>query len=96
MSVNFRPNSHFEEFINSLITSGRYSNKTEIMHAALRSLEDAEHLREARLHKLKTQLALGDEDIDEGRILTYETPEDLANAIKTQGRDKLNKMRKSG
>lgn len=96
MSVNFRPNAHFEKFINDLIASGRYSNKTEVMHAALRSLEDDENLREIRLQKLRDELARGDDDIEAGRILTYDSAQELAQDVKQRGHEKLTKMRKSG
>lgn len=96
MAVNFRPNSHFEKFINDLIDSGRYTNKTEVMHAALRSLEDAEKVREARLQNLKNAVQLGDYDIEAGNILAYDKPQDLVEDIKNQGRKKLAQMRKSG
>lgn len=94
MAVNFRPNAHFEQFINELIESGRYSNKTEVMHAALRSLEDEEKLREARLDKVRHELSLGEADIEADRIITYENAQELADDIKQKGREKLAKVRR--
>ncbi len=88
-AVNFRPNPHFEKFIEDLLESGRYSNKTEIMHAALRSLEDIEKLRKIRLQEMQEAIAKGDADIEAGRVTTYSSPKELTDKIKQRGRKRL-------
>lgn len=43
---------HFDGFITHQIESGRYGSASEVIHAGLRALEDAEHKLEALRHML--------------------------------------------
>ena len=54
MTVALGP--HYEEFIQSMIASGRYNNASEVVRAALRRLEDDE----ARLAALRVAIDEGD------------------------------------
>ncbi len=89
-AISFRINEHFDEFIESLIKSGRYASKTDVMLAALRSLEDAEMAREAHMAELKTAIAEGDQQIAKGQWTEY-TRAELTNKIKQEGRERLKK-----
>ena len=51
---------HYENFIQSTITSGRYNNASEVVRAALRRLEDDE----ARLAALRSAIDDGDSSPD--------------------------------
>ena len=53
---------HFEGFIAAQIGSGRYNNRSEVIRAALRSLEETER-RSAALTMMQQSM----EDIREGR-----------------------------
>ena len=89
-AISFRTNDHFDEFIEKLIESGRYSSKTDVMLAALRSLEDQEMAREAHLESLKTSINVADEQFAQGQWAEF-TREDLAKKIKQEGRERLQK-----
>ncbi len=52
--------SHFENFIQSKIASGRFNNASEVIRAALRLLEDDE----ARLAALRDAIDEGDSSPD--------------------------------
>lgn len=58
MTVALGP--HYENFIQSTITSGRYNNASEVVRAALRRLEDDE----ARLAALRSAIDEGDSSPD--------------------------------
>ena len=58
MTVALGP--HYENFIQSTITSGRYNNASEVVRAALRRLED----EEARLAALRSAIDEGDSSPD--------------------------------
>lgn len=58
MTVALGP--HYENFIQSSITSGRYNNASEVVRAALRRLEDDE----ARLAALRSAIDDGDSSPD--------------------------------
>jgi len=40
--------SYWQDFINQMVESGRYNNRSEVIRAGLRSLEELELAREAR------------------------------------------------
>ena len=40
--------NYWQEFINQMITSGRYNNRSEVIRAGLRSLEERELAKEVR------------------------------------------------
>ena len=40
--------NYWQEFINRMITSGRYNNRSEVIRAGLRSLEERELAKEVR------------------------------------------------
>lgn len=60
--------SHFEQFIQRLLNSGRFNNRSEVVRAGLRLLEDEEKLREMRRHELKAAIQEGIDSGDAGSI----------------------------
>jgi len=40
--------TYWQEFINQMVASGRYNNRSEVIRAGLRSLEEQEGARESR------------------------------------------------
>ena len=40
--------SYWQDFINQMVESGRYNNRSEVIRAGLRSLEEQELAKEAR------------------------------------------------
>lgn len=72
--------NHFESFIESSITKGRFSNASEVVRAGLRLLEE----EEGRLQTLKKAMKDG---IDSGTAKNFDAKKHLA---------KLKKQKKNG
>ena len=76
-SVSFTLGEHDWDFISNMVSSGRFGNKTEVVRAGLRMLEDYENKQKA----LRSLIDLGFEDIKAGRTTEYESAESLLNDI---------------
>jgi antitoxin ParD1/3/4 len=64
---NINLTEHFSEFVDDQISSGRYSNASELVREALRLLEAREQEREAKLGALRRAAKQGFDEIDQGR-----------------------------
>ena len=77
--VSFTLGSHDCDFIEEMVTNGRFGNKTEVVRAGLRLLEDYESNQ--KLNRLRAEIAKGDADYLEGRIFKYDTPNEMISEI---------------
>jgi antitoxin ParD1/3/4 len=59
MATSYSIGKHFEEFIESLIKSGRYSTASEIIRDGLRLIEEREQDRDAKLQWLRAAIQEG-------------------------------------
>jgi antitoxin ParD1/3/4 len=59
MATSYSIGKHFEDFIASLIASGRYSTASEVMRDGLRLIEEREQRREAKLEWLRAAIQEG-------------------------------------
>ena len=66
MNVSLTP--ELEASIHERVRSGRYTSASEVVREALRLLEDRDEIRRARLAELRTQVAVGLDDLDSGRL----------------------------
>jgi len=66
---------HFESFIDSIVSKGRYSNASEVIRAGLRLLEEEEN----RVLSLRNLIREGDES---GRAVDFDPKEHL-DAVKS-------------
>lgn len=57
---------HFTQFIQRMVDAGRYGDASDVLHAALRLLEDQEKLRELKLAELRAALQEGEDSGDGG------------------------------
>jgi antitoxin ParD1/3/4 len=91
-STSFALSDHFVEFIERQIETGRYSSASEVVREGLRLLEE----REQHLVWLREQIALGDQDIQEGRIT--EDSDELWEALdrRVESRVRERQVRRSG
>jgi antitoxin ParD1/3/4 len=64
MSSSYTLGQHFEAFIQAQLSSGRYTNASEVVRDALRLMEE----RERRLAAVDVALERGLADIDAGRV----------------------------
>ena len=67
----------YEAFITRQVEAGRYNNASEVVRAGLRMLEDYE----TRLSSLRTEIAKGDADIAAGRVVAYDSRQELFDDI---------------
>ncbi len=67
MTINFQLGGHSEEFVQTQLDAGRYSDATEVVRDALRLME--EHERAIALHRdeLARKIEAGYQSLQEGR-----------------------------
>lgn len=84
MATSYTIGKHYEEFIRSLVDSGRYSTASEVMREGLRLVEEKEEQRKVKLEALRAAIQEGldspFEDID---------PSELVARVKARGRERL-------
>lgn len=60
------------QFVESLVTSGRYQNASEVLREGLRMIREREQETAERLQVLREAVAVGVSDIQEGRYATLD------------------------
>jgi antitoxin ParD1/3/4 len=71
MNVSLTP--ELEEFVHLKVNSGRYLSASEVVREGLRLLEERERIYEAKLAKLREEIAVGIEQSDRGEVFDGET-----------------------
>ena len=64
---NINLTGHLDRFVERQVSSGRYSNASEIVRDALRLLEEQEQERVAKLKALRQAAKQGFDEIDQGK-----------------------------
>jgi antitoxin ParD1/3/4 len=83
MATSYTIGKHFEDMIEDLLQSGRYSTASEIMREGLRLVEEREERRKVKLEALRAEIQKG---FDSGPA---EEIGDMFERIKAQGRKRL-------
>ena len=84
MATSYSIGKHFEDFIEGLIASGRYSTASEVIRDGLRLIEEREQSREAKLEWLRAAIQEGlDSPVEEVEI------DELIEDVKRRGRQRL-------
>ena len=78
-SVSFSLGAHDRTFIENQVKDGRFGNRTEVVRAGLRLLEDYENKQ--KLQRLRLEIAKGESDFKAGRMTEYENGQALFNDI---------------
>jgi antitoxin ParD1/3/4 len=68
MAISADIGKQMEKFVTSLVSSGRYNSKSEVLREGIRLVQE----REARLAVLDGAIVLGLEDVKAGRVTTAE------------------------
>ncbi len=69
---NVNLTSHFAEFVDDNVASGRFQNASEVVREALRLLERQQREDELKLEALRQAIALGQKDAAAGRTVAIE------------------------
>src|SRR5437899_6344363 len=64
---NINLTEHFDRFVERQVSSGRYSNASEIVRDALRLLEEEEQERATKLKALRQAARQGFDQLDQGK-----------------------------
>ncbi|HNT30483.1 MAG TPA: type II toxin-antitoxin system ParD family antitoxin [bacterium] len=77
--VSFTLGERDIEFLANMVEKGRFGNRTEVVRAGLRLLEDYEN--NEKIKRLRALIAEGDADIEAGRITEYDNAQEFENSI---------------
>lgn len=95
---NISLTDHYSELVDSLVTSGKYKNASEVVREGLRLLEQRTTEDDRRLELLQQLAAEGFRQLDQGEGVGLRTSGQIADHISKLGRQaaKLAKNGKSG
>jgi antitoxin ParD1/3/4 len=84
---NVNLTEHFDRFIETGVTSGRFSNASEVVREGLRLLEQREQEDKAKLKWLRAAAKEGFDSIDRGEGIEFETMDDLEAYVHQIGQE---------
>ena len=79
---NINLTEHLDHFVKRQVSSGRYSNASEIVREALRLLEEQEQERQAKLKALRQAAERGFRQIDQGEGIILKGKKGVAQFIR--------------
>jgi antitoxin ParD1/3/4 len=85
MATSYSIGKHFEDMIEGLLESGRYSTASEVMREGLRLVEEREERRKIKLEALRAEIQKG---FDSGPMEEVDLSEWM-ESIKQRGRQRL-------
>jgi antitoxin ParD1/3/4 len=74
---NVNLTEHFDRFIEAGVTSGRFSNASEVVREGLRLLEQRELENKAKLEWLRAAAREGFDQLDRGEGIEFESMDDF-------------------
>ncbi|MCB1976913.1 MAG: type II toxin-antitoxin system ParD family antitoxin [Nitrosomonas sp.] len=77
--VSFTLGERDIEFLTNMVEKGRFGNRTEVVRAGLRLLEDYEN--NEKIKRLRALIAEGEADIEAGRITEFNNAQELESSI---------------
>ena len=84
---NVNLTEHFDRFIETGVTSGRFGNASEVVREGLRLLEQREQEDKAKLEWLRAAAKEGFDSIDRGEGVEFETMDDLEAYVHRIGQE---------
>src|SRR5256885_1086639 len=84
---NVNLTDHFDQFIEARVTSGRFSNASEVVREGLRLLEQREQENKAKLKWLRAAVRQGIDEIDRGEGIEVGSIENLGKLIDQVGQE---------
>lgn len=67
------------DFLANMVEKGRFGNRTEVVRAGLRLLEDYENNQ--KIKRLRAFIAEGDADVEAGRVTEYDSAQAFEKSI---------------
>lgn len=86
MASSYSIGKHFEDLIDNLVESGRYTTASEVMREGLRLVEEREERRKVKLEALREEIQKG---FDSGPMEEVEDLHQWFEDIKARGRQRL-------
>lgn len=83
---NVNLTSHYDQFVDHLVTSGRFKNASEVMRAGLHLLEQQAREEKEKLALLRSLATEGFAELDQGRGIVVEGEKHLAEFVSRIGR----------
>jgi antitoxin ParD1/3/4 len=80
-----------EQLVHEKVRSGKYNCTSEVIQHALWLLKERDQLLQIRLEELRKEIAIGVEQAERGEVVPFD-----AEAIKAEGRRRLEARRKEG
>ena len=84
---NVNLTEHFDRFIETGVTSGRFSNASEVVREGLRLLEQREQEDKAKIEWLRAAAKVGFDSIGRGEGIEFETVDDLEAYVHQIGQE---------
>ena len=78
---NINLTGYYDEFVNELVTSGRFSSASEVMRAGLRLLEQQAREEDEKLALLRSMATEAFNELDRGQGIVIDSGEQLAEFI---------------
>jgi antitoxin ParD1/3/4 len=94
MNVSLTP--ELERFITKKVQTGMYHSASEVIREGLRLLKENDNLQKIRFDALRKEIAIGIEDIEQGKYKVYDARDlnALLDEVKANGRKKMAGPRK--
>ncbi len=89
--INFNITNEFEHIIRQHIATGKNTSRDAVIHDALKLLEERDRHDRAGVNELRQRIAVGIEDVEQGRFTTYDESNlgTLLERVKERGLKKL-------
>ncbi|KQP05709.1 type II toxin-antitoxin system ParD family antitoxin [Methylobacterium sp. Leaf93] len=82
MASSYTVGRHYEQFIRTMVSTGRYATASEVMRDGLRLMEEREQIRAAKLEALRGDIRAG---LDSGSSEPHDMAEIKAEARRRCG-----------
>ena len=89
---NVNLTEHLDHFIETGVTSGRFSNASEVVREGLRLLEQRERENQAKIEWLQGAAKEGFDDIERGDFVTLRSGEEIDDFVDQVRRDVSEKL----
>lgn len=93
---NINLTDHLNKFVDQQIRRGRYRNASEVLRAGLNLLEQRAREDEKKLVVLRRLAKEGFDEVDQGKGIEIDSPEELSRLIAGLGRKKSKRGKRAG